>query len=81
MKEKTPRNVEQHIRYYKPKGWVGTIHEFDFVPYISDEDFEVIKRGKIPQQPYAKKWYVVDAIKDWMKNNLTLPTNDDMLHA
>ena len=76
MRKKLPQDVENHIRYYKPKGWVGQIREFDFAPHISDADFEVIKQGKIPNQPYAQKWYVVAAIKDWMKNNLTLPTND-----
>ena len=36
------------IKLYVPKGWVGPIMEFDFAPLISDEDFEIIKKGSIP---------------------------------
>ena len=63
--------VEEYLHSYTPQGWRGPIHEFDFVPYISDEDFEIIRSGGIPDKPYAKKWYVVAGIKDWQEKNLT----------
>jgi len=58
-----------HIRLFIPKGWVGPIHEFDYPPLISDEDFEMIKAGKIPIDKQYDKWYVVDAIKSWWIKN------------
>lgn len=65
---KTRSALEHHIRFYIPKGWVGPIREFDFAPLISDEDFEIITKGELPNHPAYKKWYVQDAIKDFLNN-------------
>lgn len=64
---KTRLNLEAHIRFYIPKGWVGPIREFDFAPLISDEDFEIIMNGAFPDKRDFQKWYVQDAIKDYLK--------------
>jgi hypothetical protein len=63
---KTRHELETYIRFYIPKGWVGPIREFDFAPLISDEDMELILRGEIPNKPEYKKWYIQDAIKDFL---------------
>lgn len=57
--------LEIFIKLFIPNGWVGPIREFDFAPLISDEDFEIIKGGKLPDKPDYKKWYVKDAVKAW----------------
>jgi len=64
---KTQSDLENYIRFYVPKGWVGPIKEFDFAPLISDEDFKIILKWKFPDKPAYKKWYIQDAIKDWLK--------------
>ena len=71
---KTRTALEYHIRFYIPKGWVGPIHEFDFIPLITDEDFQSILQGVIPEKKEFNKWYLQDAIKDWLSKNLTSPT-------
>ena len=63
----TRGGLETFIRLYIPKGWVGPIREFDFAPMVSDEDFEMIVRGQIPDKPQYNKWYVKAAIEDWKK--------------
>ena len=62
--------LEFHMRYYTPKGWAGRIIEFDFIPYLSPEEFEVVLAGNIPDS-VTDKYYIVEAIKDWQKKNLT----------
>ena len=58
--------LECFIKYYNPKGWRGTIHEFDFAPLISEDEFKLILNGQIPKGRQYDKWYVHDAIKSWM---------------
>ena len=68
----TIAELENFIRYYKPKGWVGAIREFDFAPLITEEELEIILKGKIPEDKRFDRWYVKDAIKAWLeKKNLT----------
>ena len=63
----THSGLECFIKLYVPRGWVGPIREFDFAPMVSDEDFEMIVRGQIPDKPQYNKWYVKAAIEDWKK--------------
>lgn len=63
-------NLENYIRFYVPKGWVGPIREFDYAPLISEEDFKIIMDGGIPLDKQYDKWYVKDAINEWRKKNI-----------
>ncbi len=64
-------DLEVYIKLYVPKGWVGPIREFDFVPLVSDEEFKIILNGKIPLDKKYDRWYIKDAIKLWLaKNNI-----------
>ena len=65
---KTQSDLETHIKYYVPKGWMGPIREFDFAPLISDEDFEIILSGELPDKREYQKWYIQAAIKDFLNN-------------
>jgi len=57
------------MRLYIPKGWVGPIHEFDFVPLVSDEDFKLIMAGGYPNDSTYDKWYIKAAVEDWKEKN------------
>lgn len=59
--------LEEFMKYYVPKGWRGQIHDFDFVPYISNEDIEIILKGEIPVDKKFDRWYVKEAIQEWLK--------------
>lgn len=63
--------ISEHIRFYVPKNWVGPIREFDFVPFISVEDAEAICSGQIPDDKKFNKWYIKDAINDWIRTKGT----------
>lgn len=71
---KTRTDLEFHIKFYIPKGWIGPIREFDFAPSISEEDFQLILKGQIPNTRQYDKWYMKAAIEDWLSENLTSPT-------
>jgi len=43
--------------------------ESNFAPLISDEDFEMINSGKMPNKSDYNKWYVQDAVKAWWLKN------------
>lgn len=64
---KTRYNLEIYIKMFIPEGWMGPIREFDFAPLISDEDLEIILKGKLPDKPAYKKWYIQDAIRSWLQ--------------
>jgi len=66
--------LESFIRWYKPKGWCGIISEFTFVPYITDQEFEIILQGKIPEDKKFEPCYIKEAIKAWMDKELDIPT-------
>lgn len=68
------QKLEEFIRYYVPKGWVGPIHEFTFAPYITEDEFEIILQGKIPDGEKFDKWFVKAAIEDWLKQNGLQPS-------
>ena len=59
--------LESFIRFYVPKGWVGPIREFDYAPYVTEEEFKLILTGTIPSDKKFDKWYVKDAINAWLK--------------
>ena len=69
--ECTKLQLEEHIRYFTPKGWIGPIHEFTFIPLITDEEFDVICKGALPNDQRFKPWYIQEAIKTWLNKNLT----------
>ena len=64
---KTVADLQLFIRYHIPTGWVGPIREFDFAPLVSEEDFKTILEGKIPVDSQYRKWYVIEAIKKWQR--------------
>jgi hypothetical protein len=66
-KAHTSSDLEWFIKLYIPKGWIGPVHLFDFTPHISEEDFEKILTGEIPSDKKYDKWYIKEAIKDWLK--------------
>jgi len=70
VKQKVYKSVvalESFIKYYVPKGWRGPIHEFDFAPFISEEEFKLILTGVIPSDKKFDRWYVKDAIHAWLE--------------
>jgi hypothetical protein len=58
--------LEEFMRFYKPKGWICPISDVDFIPYISNNDIQVIMNGEIPTDEKFDKWYIKDAIKEWL---------------
>lgn len=60
--------LEEFMRFYKPKFWTDTISDVDFIPYISNEDIEIILKGEIPLDKKFDKWYIKEAIQEWLKN-------------
>lgn len=63
--------LEEFIKFFKPTGWVGPIHDFDFIPYISDADIKIILEGKFPEDMKYGKWYVKEAIASWLKQRVS----------
>jgi hypothetical protein len=57
--------LESYIRNFRPKGWRVPIHNVDFTPLISDEEFQVILKKEIPNTKQYNKWYVKSAIESW----------------
>ena len=57
--------LEIFIKYYTPKGWIGPIHEFDFAPYFTDQEMDIVLKGLIPDGEKFNKWYVIAAIMAW----------------
>ena len=57
--------LELFVKKYIPKGWVGPIEDFDFAPYFSDDAFQDVLEGKIPEGRRYVKWYVKAAIQKW----------------
>ena len=58
-------NLEQHIRYYKPRGWVGPIHDFDFPELKTVEYVWVLFGGELYE--LGLRWYKKDAVEDFLK--------------
>ena len=63
------RHLETFIRYYVPKGWVGSIGHFDFVPMFTEEEFKSILDGHFPDRVIYKP-YIKEAINAWREQNL-----------
>ena len=58
--------LESFIKFYVPKNWRGPIHEFDFPPYLTEDEFNQILTGVIPDVPKFQKYYVKEAINKWL---------------
>lgn len=61
--------LQKFIGEYKPPVLTKNIKEFAHIPYISEYDIKFILSGKILLDNKLTPWYIVDAIKDWMKKN------------
>ena len=59
--------LEIYIKNYVPKGWKESIKTVDFPPHISDNDFEMILKGNIPNKKEYLKWYIKEAIFSWLE--------------
>jgi hypothetical protein len=65
--------LEEHIKFFVPPGWVGPIHDFDFAPMLLPDQAGIMstafKEGKLNEylEEHYKKWYVKAAIKDFFE--------------
>lgn len=61
--------LEEFIKFYKANGLRERIMDFDYTPFISNEDITIILKGDIPEDKKFDKWYVIEAITEWLKTN------------
>jgi hypothetical protein len=57
--------LEHFIEKYRPTGWVVPISNVCSIPYISEKEYEDIKKGIIPKS--LNKPYYREAIAEFLK--------------
>ena len=62
--------LSEFVRYYVPRAWSGPISEFDFAPYFTEVDIQVIReKGIEGLGRKVRTWYFIEAVQDFFKAN------------